>query len=113
MHYNLPKSTYSLLFWHALYTFKVHKNFTNCQTDWILENGMHSKDTFHELVVYRIIHQYRSMIYAVWPGARGASPFRHWLYATIAALLPQQGPRWRNAEQQGRNKATCARAGAA
>ncbi len=55
MHHNRPKGTYSLLFCHALYSFKVHNIFTNCQTDWILENGMQSIDIFHE-VVYRIIY---------------------------------------------------------
>ena len=37
-------------------------------------------------------------------GSRGANPFRHWLYPASAALLPEQGQRWRNAEQQGRHK---------
>jgi hypothetical protein len=35
---------------------------------------------------------------------KSASPFRHWLYPASAAFLPEQGPLWRNAEQQGRHR---------
>jgi hypothetical protein len=43
------------------------------------------------------------MIYAA-GRVRGANPFRHWLYAASAALLTQQGPHWRNAEQQSEHR---------